>query len=103
MLRIRKNDIIAVITGKDKGKKGKVLKVDVDKGYAVVEGINFAKKHMRRKSQDNQGGIIQIETPIHISNIALYCNTCARPVKTGINILKDNTKSRFCKKCKEVI
>ena len=103
MLRIRKNDIVSVMTGKDKGKKGKVLHVDAEKGYCVVEGINFVKKHMRRTSQENQGGIIQIEKPIHISNVALYCKTCDKAVKTGINILKDNTKTRFCKKCKEVL
>lgn len=103
MLRIRKGDTIYVITGKDKGKKGKVLSVNPKENSVIVEGINFAKKHMRRKSQDQQGGIIQVESPIHISNIAIYCKTCEKPVRMGVMVLKDGTKSRFCKKCKEAI
>jgi len=101
MLRIRKNDIVSVIAGKDKGKKGKVLTVLKDK--VLVEGINFVKKHQRRTQQDQQGGIIQKEAPIHISNVMLFCKRCNKPVKTKSIVLSDKSKARACKFCQEII
>jgi large subunit ribosomal protein L24 len=103
MLRIRKDDFAYVITGKDRGKKGKVLSVDPKGNSALVEGINFSKKHMRQRSQEQQGGIVQMESPVNISNLAIFCKHCNRPTRIGINILKEGTRIRFCKKCKEVI
>lgn len=103
MNKIRKNDTVYVLAGKDKGKSGRVFRVSPDKGRALVEGINYIKKHAR-KSQDNpQGGIIQKESPIHLSNIALFCKTCNKPARVGSSSLADGTKTRFCKRCKEVI
>lgn len=103
MHKIRKNDTVYVLAGKDRGKSGRVFKVFPDKERALVEGINYVKKHAR-KSQDNpQGGIIQKENPIHISNLALFCKTCNKSAHIGFSSLADGTKSRFCKRCKEVI
>ena len=103
MQKIRKNDIIQVVAGKDKGKKGKVVQVLNGAGRALVEGINLAKKHKRQTRQDQQGGIVSIEMPIAISNIKLVCKHCDRPTRVGFSILKDGTKSRVCKSCKEAI
>ena len=103
MLKIKKGDTIQAIKGKDKGKKGKVLSVSLETGRALVEGINMAKKHKRQSSQDQKGGIISIEMPISVSNIALVCKSCNRPTRVGFSILKDGTKTRICKSCKEAI
>jgi large subunit ribosomal protein L24 len=91
------------VAGKDKGKKGKVVQVLNGAGRALVEGINLAKKHKRQTRQDQQGGIVSIEMPIAIANIMLVCKHCDRPTRVGFSILKDGTKSRVCKSCKEAI
>lgn len=101
--RIRKNDVVMVIAGRDRGKTGKVLKVYPAKSTAIVEGINFVKKHMRRSRQDQQGGIIQRESPVRFSNIAVYCKSCSRPTRVGLSVLSDGSKSRYCKKCREML
>lgn len=103
MHKIKKNDIVYVLSGRDTGKTGKVFKVYPKKDYALVEGVNYVKKHARKTKQDQQGGIIQKESRIHICNIAVFCKTCSKPAKTGINVLADGSKSRYCKRCKEVI
>jgi len=103
MNKIKKNDTVFVLAGRDKGKTGKVFRVYPAKERALVEGINYVKKHMR-KSQDNpKGGIVQKESSIHISNIALFCKQCNKHARVGFNSLADGTKSRYCKRCKEVI
>lgn len=102
MSKIRKNDIVAVLAGKDKGKTGKVLKVLKNDNKAIVEGVNFIKRHKKRTREEQQGGVIQMEMPLHISNLAVFCKGCNRPTKIGFSLLKDGTKSRFCKKCNEV-
>ncbi|MBP7216999.1 MAG: 50S ribosomal protein L24 [Candidatus Omnitrophica bacterium] len=103
MLKIRKNDIIQVVKGKDLGKKGKVLQVFTDQSRALVEGINMVKKHKRQTRQDQQGGIISIEKPISLANIMLVCKQCNRPARVGFKILEDKTKTRYCKSCQEVL
>jgi large subunit ribosomal protein L24 len=100
--KIKKNDVVYVLTGKDRGKTGKVFSVMPERGRALVEGVNYVKKHARKTKQDQQGGIIQKESAIHLSNLALFCKTCNKPTRVGINVLADGTKSRFCKRCKEV-
>lgn len=102
MAKIKKNDIVTVLAGKDKGKSGKILAVFPRKNEALVEGINFVKKHRRRTREDQQSGIIQKEAPIDLSNVALFCKGCNSPTKVGFDVLKDGTKTRFCKRCKEV-
>ena len=103
MLKVRKGDIVQVIKGKDTGKKGKVLNIVTESKRALVEAINLVKKHKRQTRQDQQGGIVSIEAPISVSNLMLVCKSCQRPVRVGFSILKDNTKVRICKSCKEAI
>jgi len=103
MLKIKKGDIVKVTKGKDAGKKGKVIEVLVQEGRALVEGVNMAKKHKRQTRQDQQGGIVSIEKPIAIANLMYFCKACDRGVRVGFSILKDNTKARICKSCKEAI
>jgi len=103
MNKINKNDIVYVISGRDRAKTGKVFRVFPKKSKALVVGVNYVKKHARKTKQDQQGGIVQKESPIHLSNLALFCKTCNKPSRIGINLLADGTRARFCKKCKEVI
>lgn len=103
MFKIRKGDIVQAVKGKDKGKKGKVLRIITEKNRAIVEGLNLVKKHKRQTRQDQQGGIVSIESPIAIANIMLVCKHCNRPARVGFKVETDKTKSRFCKACKEVI
>ena len=103
MQKIKKGDIIQATKGKDKGKKGKVIQIFSERGKALVEGINLAKKHKRQTRQDQKGGIVSIEMPIALSNIMLVCKHCDRATRVGFSLLKDGTKSRVCKSCKEAI
>ena len=106
MQKIRKNDTVAVITGKDKGKTARVLSVSYKNFKILVEGVNFIKRHARRTSQQQQqqqSGITQKEAPIALSNVLLFCKTCSKPSRVGINTLADGSKARFCKRCKEII
>ena len=80
-----------------------MLKVFISNGRAIVEGINLVKKHKRKTREDEKGGIVPIEMPISLSNLMLYCKNCNRGRRVGFTILKDGTKSRFCKDCKEAI
>lgn len=101
--RIKKGDTVTVLSGKDRQKTGKVLKIFPKAKKVIVERVNFVKKHMRKTRQDSQGGIIEREAPIHISNLALLCKSCNKPTRIGVSTLSDGSKSRFCKKCKEII
>lgn len=103
MLRIRKNDQVMIMAGKDKGKRGKVIRIFPETERAIVEGINLVKKARRRTKQDQQGGLVDLESPIHISNIMLIDKKTNEPARFGISILKDGTKVRISKKSGEVI
>ncbi|HHF43436.1 MAG TPA: 50S ribosomal protein L24 [Candidatus Aminicenantes bacterium] len=97
---IKKDDTVIVISGKDKGKIGKVLKVFSDKNRVVVEKVNFVKEFIRRdQSRNIQGGIMEKEAPIHVSNIMLYCSQCGQGVRVRRKILEDGSKIRVCVKC----
>lgn len=97
---IRKNDIVLVTKGKDKGKSGKVLKVIPEKNSVIVEKLNFIKEFIRRDQSKNvQGGIMEKEAPIHVSNVQLYCPECGRGVRVRLKKLDDGTKVRVCSKC----
>ena len=102
-MKIKKGDNIKIIKGKDKGKTGKVLRLFPAKNKALVQGINFVKKHLRRSKQDEQGGIVQREAGINISNLMLICKACNRAIRVGIDVLQDGSRVRFCKKCREVL
>lgn len=103
MYKIRRNDTVEVISGKDRGKKGKVLRVFPKTGRAIVEGINLVKKHQRRKQQDQQTGIVQVPLSVNISNLILICKNCNRKTRAGFSVQPDGTRLRVCKKCKEPI
>jgi len=103
MSKIKRDDTVKIITGKDKGKTGKVLTVYTKKGKALVQGLNLVKKHARRTREDQQGGIIQKESPVDISNLMVICQKCSKPTPVGFTRLSDGTKTRICKKCKEII
>ncbi len=103
MAKIKKNDTAKIITGKDSGKSGKVLAVFPDTGRALVQGLNLVKKHARRTKEDQQGGIIQKESTIAISNLMVVCQKCNKSTRIGFSTLSDGTKVRICKKCKELI
>ncbi len=102
-MKIRKNDTVLVIAGKDRGKKGKVRFAYPKDETLMIEGINFMKRHARATRQVRQAGIIEREAPIKISNVMLLCNKCNHPTRIGFHFLEDGKKVRFCKACSEVI
>ncbi len=102
-LGIKKNDTILVITGKEKGKKGRVLSVSPLKDQLLIEKVNIIKRHMKPTRKYTQGGIIEKEAPLHISNVMLVCPKCSKPTRIGNSLLQDGSKVRMCKKCREVI
>ncbi|THB80386.1 MAG: 50S ribosomal protein L24 [Desulfobacteraceae bacterium] len=102
-IRIKKDDKVKVLTGKDKGKIGKVLKVNRKKGRIAVESINVAKVHQKPSQGNPQGGIVEKAMPINVSNVMLMCNHCVKPTRIGIKQLEDGKRVRVCKKCSEQI
>jgi large subunit ribosomal protein L24 len=102
-MNIRKNDMVLVIAGKDKGKKGKVRFAYPKTERIMVEGINFTKKHSKAKGAARQAGIIEREAAIPVSNVMLLCSKCNHPARIGFRPLADGRKVRFCRVCNEVI
>ena len=101
---IRRNDTVLVTTGKDRGKRGRVLKVLPEKNRVIVEGINFIKRHTRPNPGRNiKGGIVQREAPLHASNVQLVCPECGVQTRIGHRILGDGRKVRICRKCDGVV
>lgn len=101
---VKKNDTVLVLSGKDKGKKGKVLKVLPKKSMVIVERVNMIKKHTRpNPAKQIKGGILEREAPIHISKVMVVCPECGQPTRIGKRILEDGTKQRVCKKCNGII
>ena len=100
--RLKKGDQIEIITGKDKGKKGRILRIDKLKNRVLVEGLNMVKKTQKPKKQNEKGGIIEIEVPLSTSNVMVFCKKCSLPVRTAIQI-RDGNKVRVCRKCGEAI
>ncbi|MGB2908744.1 MAG: 50S ribosomal protein L24 [Candidatus Aminicenantaceae bacterium] len=97
---IKKNDTVVLTTGKDKGKTGRVLKVIPEKNRVVVEKLNFVKEFIRRDQGKNiQGGIMEKEGPVHMSNVQIYCSECAQGVRVRAKKLEDGNKVRICSKC----
>ena len=99
--QIKKNDQVIVISGNEKGKKGKVLSVDHENGRVIVEGVNMATKHKKPRRQGEAGGIIQQEAALNMSNVMHICKKCGKPTRIGYTVLKDGSKVRVCKKCNE--
>ncbi len=102
-LHVKKNDMVKIIAGKDQGKTGKILRVFPAKGRVVVENINVVKRHTRPSQMNPEGGIVEKEAPLSVSNVMLVCGSCNQPTRTGIRILEDGSKSRYCKKCNESV
>ena len=100
-MHVKKDDRVVVISGKDKGKKGKVLIAQPAKRRVIVEKVNMLTKHTRPRKQGDAGGIIHQEGPIDASNVMLVCNKCGKATRIGFKILKDGSKTRVCKKCGE--
>ncbi|MBW1850738.1 MAG: 50S ribosomal protein L24 [Deltaproteobacteria bacterium] len=101
--KIKKDDKVIVIGGKEKGKIGGVLKVDSEKGRVVVEKINMVKRHAKPSMQGGQGGIIEKEAPLDISNLMIVCNKCKEPTRIASRRLEDGSRVRVCKKCSEPV
>ena len=101
---IRRNDTVAVNTGKDAGKRGRVLKVLPEKNRLIVEGVNFIKRHTKANPQRNvKGGVAEREAPLHASNVQLVCPECGKPTRIGRRLLGDGRKVRICRKCEGVV
>ena len=103
MSHVRRGDTVAVIAGRERGKRGKVLRVLPEAGRVVVEKINMMKKHQRPTQKLRQGGIIEREGPLALSNVLPICARCDKPSRTGIKTLADGRKIRICKRCGEAI
>ncbi|VAX37182.1 LSU ribosomal protein L24p (L26e) [hydrothermal vent metagenome] len=103
MLSIKKDDQVVIIAGKDKGKKGKILQTFPKQNRVIVEHINMVKKAQRRTQENQEGGFVDIERPIHLSNVMLWDKKTKSPTRFGISILKDGSKVRISKKSGEVI
>ena len=101
---IKKNDTVTVMTGKDRGKQGRVLKVLPEKNRVVVEGVNFIKRHTKPNPQRQiKGGVVEREASVHASNVQLVCPECGAQTRIGHRILGDGRKVRFCRKCEGVV
>ena len=101
---IRKNDTVLVTTGKDRGKRGRVLKLLPDRNRLIVEGVNFIKRHTKPNPQRQvKGGIVEREASLHASNVQLVCPECSAPTRVGRKVLGDGRKVRICRKCQGVL
>jgi large subunit ribosomal protein L24 len=102
--RLRKNDLVQVIAGKDAGKQGKVLKVLPEKNRVIVQGVGFIRRHTRPNPQRNiKGGIAEREAPIHASNVMIVCGECGKRTRIGAKVLADGSKTRICRRCEGVL
>ena len=102
-IHVRRGDTVGVITGRERGKRGKVLRVLTDKGRVIVEHVNMVKRHQRPTQKLRQGGIIEREGALALSNVLPICSRCDKPSRTGVKALADGRKIRICKRCGEAI
>lgn len=102
-MKIKKNDPVVVIAGDDKGKRGKVLKTFPEKGRAIVEGVNFIKRHTRARKQGQKSGILEKEAPISATNLMVVCSKCDKGVRVGARVMPDGRRVRVCKSCGEML
>ena len=102
-MNVKKGDTVIVLSGRDKGKQGKVLHSSPKAGKVIVEGVNVAMKHRKPRKQGEEGGIIKMETPIYACKVMRICPKCNKPTKPAFRFLDDGTKARVCKKCGEII
>jgi large subunit ribosomal protein L24 len=102
-MKIRKNDTVLIIVGKDRGKKGKVRRALPKEKKVIVEGLNMIKRHSKARGQARQAGIIELEAPVDVSNVMFICGKCNQPTRVGFRVLSDGRKARICRACDEVI
>jgi large subunit ribosomal protein L24 len=102
-VQIRRNDSVMVITGKERGKTGKVLRVNLDKGAVIIERVNLVKRHSKPRGPQQPGGIVEKEAPIPASNVMMMCDKCNAPVRVGHKLLSDGKKIRICRRCSEAL
>lgn len=102
-VHVRKGDTVLVTTGKDKGKKGKVISVNPDKGRVIIDGVNIIKRHTKPTQKMPQGGIMEKPAPVDSSNVMLFCTKCNSPTRISKKILEDGKKVRVCKECGEIL
>ncbi len=102
-IRLKKNDLVEVITGKEKGKTGKVLRVIREKNQVVVEKVNMIKRHTRPSPTTGQGGIVEKEGPLNVSKVMLICPKCTTATRFRLTRTAEGKKARLCRKCKELI
>ena len=100
---VRRGDTVAVLTGKERGKRGRVLRVLPESRRVLVEHVNMIKKHQRPTQRLRQGGIIEREGSLHVSNVMLVCGKCGKPTRTGTQILADGRRARVCRRCGEIV
>ena len=100
-MHVKRGDTVKVIAAKDKGKEGKIVTAIPETGKVIVEGVAVAKKHKKARVQGQESGIINIEMPIDASNVMRVCSKCGKAARTGVTVLADGSKVRYCKKCKE--
>ena len=98
-IKLKKNDNVTVLAGKEKGKSGKIIRVDREKNRVYIEKVNMIKRHIKPRSAQEPGGIIDKEASVNISNVALYCSKCKKAVRFSINMDDKGKKIRLCKKC----
>ena len=103
MRKIRREDLVLVIAGKDRGKQGQVRQVLPKENRLVVQGVNLIKRHMKPRAMGTQAGIIEKEASIHASNVMVICKTCGKPARVGLRVRPDGTKTRVCRSCSEDI
>ena len=102
-IHVRRGDLVGVITGRERGKRGKVLRILTAKGRVLIEHVNMIKRHQRPTQKLRQGGIIEREGPLALSNVLVVCPRCDKPSRTGVKILTDGRKVRTCRRCNESI
>ena len=103
MKNIRRDDTVLVLTGRDRGKKGRVIHVFPEAGRALVEKINMVKRHTKPTQQLPQGGVVEKEAAIHLSNLMVVCSKCSKPTRVGVKTIAEGKKTRLCRKCGEIL
>jgi large subunit ribosomal protein L24 len=101
--KVRKNDTVQVLSGRERGKQGKVSRVLPKEDRVVVDGINLRKRHTRPRRAGEQAGIVEFPAPLHVSNVAVFCPKCGKGARVGFRVLEDGTKVRYCKRCDETL
>jgi large subunit ribosomal protein L24 len=101
MRRLRQDDVVEVLSGKDRGRRGQIRELQPEKSRVIVQGVNIVKKHMKARQLGTQAGIIEVEAPLHWSKVAVVCLDCDKRTRVGFRRRPDGVKVRFCRRCEE--